>query len=138
MVDRVAILRREHERLNAEADRLARAAREVAQLDAAGRRLAIEDVLVFLDEQVSPHTWLDERVLYPELRERLGDSLSAVSMNYDHLAIRRCIHDLAQADPDNVARLQELLYGLHALIVVHTWKEDELYLAALDSRSWPS
>ncbi len=138
MVDRVAILRREHERLNAEADRLARAAREVAQLDAAGRRLAIEDVLVFLDEQVSPHTWLDERVLYPELRERLGDSLSAVSMNYDHLAIRRWIHDLAQADPDNVARLQELLYGLHALIVVHTWKEDELYLAALDYRSWPS
>ena len=34
-------------------------------------------------------------------------------------------------------KLQELLYGLDALIRVHLWKENELYVAMLDSASWP-
>jgi hypothetical protein len=69
---------------------------------------------------------------------RLGDPLATASMNYDHMAIRRWIEDIAEADVEDVARLQQLLYGLHALITVHTWKEDELYLTALESPSWPN
>jgi hypothetical protein len=80
---------------------------------------------------------VDERVLYPEVIERLGDPLVTVSMNYDHLAIRSWIDDLANTDARNLGRMQQLLYGLHALITVHMWKSDELYLAALDSVSWP-
>ena len=138
MSTRVESLRDEHRLLQEQADELCEAARAVASLDAEAR-LAIQQHLVeFLRARVVPHTRLDERVLYPEVTERLGDPLATASMNYDHLAIRRWIEDIAETDPHNVGRLQQLLYGLHALIAVHIWKEDELYLAALDSPSWPT
>lgn len=41
-------------------------------------------------------------------------------------------------DPRDAETLQQLLYGLHALIDVHIWKEEELYISALDSSSWPN
>ena len=53
-------------------------------------------------------------------------------MVYDHLAIRERIADLSDADAGDLARLQELLYGLHALIRVHFRKEEELYLPLVD------
>lgn len=59
-------------------------------------------------------------------------------MNYDHVAIRGLIDDLAAADRDDVDQLQELLYGLYSLIRVHIWKEERLYLAMLDAPSWPA
>jgi hypothetical protein len=58
-------------------------------------------------------------------------------MAYDHLAIRWWIDRIAEARLDRPERLQELLYGLDALIRVHLWKENELYLAMLDWPSWP-
>lgn len=61
----------------------------------------------------------------------------AVSMNYDHLAIRHWIERIATVDTTDTALLQQLLQGLDALIRVHLWKEDELFLAPLESFSWP-
>ena len=58
-------------------------------------------------------------------------------MSYDHLAIRHWISKLAETDPSDTDRLQQLLYGLDALIRVHIWKENELFLASFDSGSWP-
>lgn len=138
MSTRVESLRQDHRLLREQADELCEAARAVAVLEVEGRRAIQEHLVEFLRERIAPHTWMDERVLYPEVTERLGDPLATASMNYDHLAIRRWIEDIAQADPHNVGHLQQLLYGLHALITVHTWKEDELYLTALESPAWPS
>jgi hypothetical protein len=61
----------------------------------------------------------------------------AASMNYDHLAIRHWISSLEEADLRDTDRLQSLLYGLDALIRVHMWKEDELFLGTLESADWP-
>jgi hemerythrin-like domain-containing protein len=137
MNERTELLRREHRQLRELADDLCEAARALPMLDHQGRRDVQRHLASVLRERVSPHTWLDERVLYPEVTARLGDALVTVSMNYDHQAIRSWIEDFAEADPRNLGRLQELLYGLHALITVHTWKEDELYVAALENASWP-
>lgn len=94
-------------------------------------------ILHYLHECVDPHTKLDELVLYPEVAERLGDPLVAASMNYDHLAIRHWIELIAAADLTDTAEVQQLLYGLDALIRVHLWKENELFLASLESPAWP-
>jgi hypothetical protein len=59
-------------------------------------------------------------------------------MAYDHLAIRSWIAKLAEANEDDVPTLQELLYGLDALIRVHLWKEDELTVRPLRSSTWPA
>ena len=134
---RIQSLRDEHRLLQQQADELCEAARAVAALDVEGRRAIQEHLVAFLRERVAPHTRLDERVLYHEVSARLGAPLATASMNYDHVAIRSWIEDIADADPHNLGRLQQLLYGLHALITVHIWKENELYLAALESPSWP-
>lgn len=95
-------------------------------------------IVRYLRDRVEPHTKLDELVLYPEVAERLGDPLVAASMNYDHLAIRHWIELIARADLTDTAEVQQLLYGLDALIRVHLWKENELFLASLESSSWPA
>jgi hemerythrin-like domain-containing protein len=137
MTERVERLRQEHQLLREQADEICEAARTIVELNPTERDLVRRHIVAFLREHVEPHTWLDERVLYPEVVQRLGDPLVTTSMNYDHLAIRRWIDDIAEIDAHNVGRLQQLLYGLHALVTVHMWKEDELYLAALESPSWP-
>jgi hypothetical protein len=53
-------------------------------------------------------------------------------MVYDHDAIRQLTARLQEAGNQDVSLLQELLYGLHALITVHFRKEDELYLPLVE------
>jgi hypothetical protein len=81
---------------------------------------------------------LDERLLFPAVARRLGDPLATATMSYDHRAIRAWLARLGAADPDDVPELEELLYGLAALVRVHVRKERELYLAMLESGSWPA
>jgi iron-sulfur cluster repair protein YtfE (RIC family) len=53
-------------------------------------------------------------------------------MVYDHDAIRQLTARIQEASNHDVSPLQELLYGLHALITVHFRKEEELYLPLLE------
>jgi Hemerythrin HHE cation binding domain len=126
-----------HKEMRVHADELGDLAEQLPELTEAERRAAHARIVTLLQHRVEPHTRLDEWLLYPAVAERLGDPLIAVSMNYDHLAIRDWISKIEQADPADFARLQRLLYGLDALIRVHVWKEEELFLAALESSSWP-
>jgi hypothetical protein len=90
-------------------------------------------ILRHLHEHFVRHTKLDELTLYPEVATRLTDPLVATSMNYDRLAIRRWIELIAAADVSETERLQQLFYGLDALLRVHLWKQNELLLASRES-----
>lgn len=128
----------QHELFRTWTDELRAAARVLPELDAASRLALVADLVAFLQEKVEPHTHVDEQVLYPRAAERMGSPLATAAMAYDHLAIRAWIAKLTEADAEDVATLQELLYGLDALIRVHLWKEDELMVRPLSSSSWPS
>jgi hemerythrin-like domain-containing protein len=130
--------RRAHGALCAQQDEVRALARRLPELSRPERNLEIGAVLAYLRKHVEPHTKLDERLLYPAVAERLGDPLVAATMNYDHLAIRDWIAKLADADLQDTDLLQELLYGLTALISVHVWKENELFLRSLESPDWPA
>jgi hypothetical protein len=127
-----------HHELLEHAAELRFAAERLPALTTSEREQTRGCLLSFLRDRVEPHTKLDELLLYPEAARRLGDPLMAASMNYDHLAIRHWIALIEAADVSDTARLQHLLYGLDALIRVHIWKENELFLAPLESRSWPT
>ena len=127
-----------HDEFRAWTSELRSAARRMPELAAAERFALLADIVAFLQEKVEPHTRVDEQVLYPEAAARMGSPLATAAMAYDHLAIRAWIAKLAEADDQDVATLQELLYGLDALIRVHLWKEDELMLGPLDSSTWPA
>jgi|SRR5581483_8674041 len=127
-----------HQQFNAWTDELRVAARRLPDLSAGERLTLISDLVAFLHEDVEPHTRIDEQVLYPRAADRLGSPLVTAAMAYDHLAIRTWIAKLAEADVDDVDLLQELLYGLDALIRTHIWKEDELLVRPLESSTWPA
>ena len=130
--------REAHHELRDQTAELRLAAERVPDLTNDEREEARARIVSYLRERVAPRSKLDELVLYPEVATRLGDPLVAVSMNYDYLAIRHWIERIATVDITDTALLQQLLYGLDALIRVHLWKEDELFLAPLESFSWPA
>jgi hypothetical protein len=79
----------------------------------------------------------EERTVYPAVAELLGSSEATAPMTYDHVAIRARIVELGVTEETDVERLQDVLYGLHALIAVHLWKEERLYLPLLERPAWP-
>ena len=80
-----------------------------------------------------PDAKAEEEGLYAGVAELLGDKRSIAPMIYDHRAICERTVELASASVADVPRLQELLYGLHALIEVHFRKEEDLQLPAFDA-----
>jgi hypothetical protein len=125
--------RREHEELKGHIDHIALAARELPRLSPDEREAVVERVAGFLRRTLVPHAKAEEEVLYPEWAKLIGFADAAVPMVHDHEAIVARIERLERTDPDDVDMLQELLYGLYALIGVHFDKEEDLQLPAFDA-----
>lgn len=125
--------RREHHDLLAHIEHLRVVARQIPRLSPAERTQAVEHVLDFLRGTLLPHARAEEAVLYPEWAALVGAPDAAVPMVHDHRAIEERIDALAAAAPEDTDALQELLYGLHALILVHFRKEEDIQLPAFDA-----
>lgn len=125
--------RREHAALLEHIQHLAAAAREMPRLSEDERESMRGRILSFLQETLMPHAHAEEKVLYPEWAELVGFADAAVPMIHDHEAIVARIDQLANASVSDVDRLQELLYGLYALISVHFRKEEDLQLPVFDA-----
>jgi iron-sulfur cluster repair protein YtfE (RIC family) len=128
-------LRAEHERLLDHVEHIRLTAVELPALSYEERRAVIGRVIAFLNGGLAPHAEAEERALYPHVASILGDPRATAPMRYDHVAIRRLTSRLAEASVHDTPLLQELLYGLHALITTHFQKEDELYLPLLERDS---
>jgi iron-sulfur cluster repair protein YtfE (RIC family) len=122
----------EHEHLLVHVENIRTAAAEVTELSDAERRAVVDRILEFLRGTLLPHAEWEDQVLYTAVGELLGDERATATMSRDHVAIGRMIEALGETEASDVARLQELLYGLHALIEVHFEKEEEIYLPLLD------
>ena len=125
--------RREHEELLEHIEHVAQAAREMPRLSEEERDALRARILDFLGGTLVPHARAEEQVLYPAWAELVGYADAAVPMVHDHEAIVARIERLETADPSDVDTLQELLYGLYALISVHFRKEEDLQLPAFDA-----
>lgn len=125
--------RREHAELLEHIEHLAAAAREMPRLSEDERDSLRARILSFLEGTLVPHARAEEDVLYPAWSELVGFADAAIPMIHDHQAIVSRIQQLANAPVSDVDRLQELLYGLHALIAVHFHKEEDLQLPVFDA-----
>jgi iron-sulfur cluster repair protein YtfE (RIC family) len=125
--------RREHEGLLEHIEHLAEAAREMPRLSEEERDSVRARILGFLHGTLVPHAKAEEEILYPEWAKLVGFPDAAVPMVHDHEAIVARIERLQAANLDDVDTLQELLYGLYALISVHFRKEEDLQLPAFDA-----
>lgn len=122
----------EHEALTGRLDEMVALAREVPRLTLTERADRVEQTVAFLEDVLLPHATAEERGLYERVGRVLGHPEATAPMVYDHIAVREWTARLAETEPEDVHRLQELLYGIHALVVEHFRKEEELYEPLLD------
>src|SRR5262249_5961610 len=91
-----------------------------------------------LTEQIAPHEAAEEHELYPALDRILGGHDATATMSRAHAEIAHQTRRLGQLLADighgppaavDIADLRALLYGLHAILRLHTAQEDESYLS---------
>ncbi len=131
----------EHATLGPDLDRIRAAADTIGTVPPVEALIAIRDVYRLLAEDIGPHEQAEETELYPVLARVLGGADPTGPMSRAHVEISHQIRrlakildetDLANPDPDDLAELRRLLYGLHAILRLHFAQEDEGYLSLLD------
>jgi heavy metal translocating P-type ATPase len=94
-----------------------------------------------LVDEIGPHEQAEERELYPALDRMLGSPEATATMSRGHAEIAhqtrrlsQLLEDIGPEPPDDadIADLRALLYGLHAVLRLHTAQEDERYLSLAD------
>jgi heavy metal translocating P-type ATPase len=136
--DLTSRFRVEHQAIRADTEQL----RTVAQaLDEPGAMARVRNVQELLTGEIWPHERAEESSLYPALNRVLGgaDPTAPMSRAHAEIAIQiarlgRLIDDIGDRDPDeaDIADLRDILYGLHAILRLHTAQEDETYLSLGD------
>jgi soluble P-type ATPase len=131
----------EHESIRASIGQLRTAADALGSAPPGAAMDQVRQAYQLLTEQIGPHEQAEERELYPALNRLLGGSDATATMSRAHAEIAHQIRRLGQllsdigaGTPDDVdvADLRSLLYGLHAILRLHTIQEDESYLSLGD------
>jgi hemerythrin superfamily protein len=130
--------RTEHQAIRADTEELRIAAQALGQPGAMDR---VRHVHKLLTREVWPHEQAEESTLYPALNRVLGgtDPTAPMSRAHAEIAVQiarlgRLIDDIGDHEPDeaDVTDLRDVLYGLHAVLRLHTVQEDETYLSLGD------
>jgi heavy metal translocating P-type ATPase len=131
----------EHESIRAGIGQLRTAADALGSAPPGAAMAQVRRAYQLLTEQIGPHEQAEEQELYPALNRLLGGSDATATMSRAHAEIAHQIRRLGQllsdigtGTPDDVdlADLRSLLYGLHAILRLHTIQEDENYLSLGD------
>ena len=136
----------EHEVIRADIDQLRVAADSVGIVPPGEAMTRIRRVHKLLVQEIGPHEQAEEQELYPALDRLLGGSQPTATMSRAHAEIThqirrlgQLIDDIGPGPPDDadLADVRGLLYGLHAILRLHTAQEDESYLSLGDDTGSP-
>ncbi len=143
--DESALARRfqsEHLVIRADLDRLLAAANAMGTMQPAEVITHARGVHQFLIEEVAPHEQAEQELLYPVLEHVLGGREPTAPMSRAHIEILHQIRRLGalldeigdeEPDVEDIDEIRRLLYGLHAVLRLHTLQEEESYLSFEDS-----
>ncbi len=129
-------LRAEHDQLM---PRLADLRTLADSLDTLSRQdaiLELESTATFLSEELVPHERADDAEIYPHISNMIGGEDPLAAMSRTHREIFHLVRlfgsqvaDLPAEGPSagDLRDLRRILYGLHAIVVLHFAQEEELY-----------
>ena len=136
----------EHESIRASIKTLRTAADALGSAPPAEAMNQVRHAYQLLTEQIGPHEQAEEDELYPALDRLFGSRDATATMSRAHAEIAHQIRRLGQLlddigpgppDETDLADLHSLLYGLHAILRLHTAQEDESYLSLGDDAEAP-
>jgi len=139
--------RGEHEMIRAAIDQIRAAADALTSAPPAGAMTRVRHAYALLTSQIAPHQNAEDTQLYPVVSRLIGGDDPTAPMSRAHAEIAhqitrlgRLLDDIGDQDPDqaDIADLRGLLYGLDAILRLHTAQEDETYLALGDQADEPS
>jgi len=134
----------EHRRLHADIDRLRTVADRLGVVSRAQALAETRAVHRLLVDVIAPHEEAEDVELYPVLAHVLGGTDPTGTMTRAHVEIHhaitrlgRLLDDMEPDGPDetDVIELRRLLYGLHAVLRLHTAQEEEGFLSLADEGS---
>ena len=129
---------REHQAIWTDIGQLRAAADALATLPPAAAMTRVTRAYRLLVDEIGPHEKAEEDELYPAMDRLLGGHQATTTMSRAHAEIAhqtrrlgQLIDDIGTDQPDqtDIADLRALLYGLHAILRLHTTQEDESYLS---------
>jgi heavy metal translocating P-type ATPase len=138
--------RTEHEMVHADIDQIRAAADALGAAPPAAAMGQVRHAYALLTSQIEPHELAEETQLYPLVNRVVGGddptapmSRAHAEISYQVLRLGRLLDDIGDSTPDeaDTAELRRLLYGLDAILRLHTAQEDETYLSLGDSAGDP-
>lgn len=137
-------IRSEHAALRPHIDLIRTTADAVGDTSLHVLRGLAESVLGFALRELLPHAEHENHLLYRAVEEALHAPGATRTMSREHVEIRRYLDELTtlsssireghDLDPSTIRDLRRVLYGLHAVLVLHFEKEDEVYTALLEAK----
>ncbi|GAA1965753.1 heavy metal translocating P-type ATPase [Catenulispora subtropica] len=129
----------EHTAVWAVLDRMRAVADELADRPSRDDLRRVRQLHRDLVEDVLPHEEAEEELLYPAMAEALGGVDPMATMSRAHVEIQNQIRTLGtlvlrdDLDAADIASLRLTLYGLYAVLRLHTLQEEESYLSLADT-----
>jgi iron-sulfur cluster repair protein YtfE (RIC family) len=135
---------REHRTIWADIEGLRTAADALGTASPQEAMSGVNRAYQLLVHEIEPHEMAEQEQLYPVVNRLRGSSHATASLSRTHAEIAhqtrrlgQLLDDIGTAQPDaaDVADLRALLYGLHAILSLHTAQEDESYITLGDIQS---
>ena len=136
--------RDEHLAIRDDIDELRTAADALGVVSSDQAMAGVRHIYRLLVDEVEPHEQAEEDLLYPAVNRVLGGDDPTGTMSRAHVEIAHQIRRMGQLlddiDPEgpddvDIIELRRLLYGLHAILRLHTEQEEENYLSLGDVSS---
>jgi heavy metal translocating P-type ATPase len=133
-----ARFRSEHRAIRATLDRLQAVADDLGVIEQGEALAAVRQMHRVLVDEVLPHEEAEDAILYPALGRILGETDTTTSMSRAHIEIKHQTRRLGQlldeidprdVDESDLVELRGVLYGLSAILRLHTTQEDESFLS---------
>jgi heavy metal translocating P-type ATPase len=133
--------RHEHDKIRPQIDELRTVADALGFTTPDDAIVSVRRAHRILVDEIEPHEQAEERELYPAVDRMLGSAEATSTMSRGHAEITRQVRrlgrfldEIGSGSPDDadIADLRALLYGLHAVLRLHTAQEDESFLCLAD------